>query len=470
MDTFIAAGSASDLLGLPTQRKTFVIKSGRHLNRVVILYASSAAVISLTWADPPYDGFSDPVSVVTDAADSPFDAFMDEAGDIYVAYTITGALHLGFVLLTCGVDGWSAETPVTVYNGGESYHPSIRRLSSEYLWITYTRVAAGSRYISAKVSADDGITWGTTSDPGDTLTAGSASAYGTMTEAGDYQYVFYSDGGVKIAYRRKMNAGAVWNSEVTLASGSGYDERLCAAVSEDARVGVAYADGDGLRFREYSGSTWSGEYTVYDGQAGSPAVSYQGGAAFVLFSRGYGSNMNLVMYSRKVETSFQSPSPLDGRKSYLQKLLVYDASAGTYQDKTGEASSTETADVKHSASGALVSAVNDAVFFGMHEPFHFLSIVLSPAGIGGEVTWKYWDGQAWKAFTPVAGAWHFSAGEKGLLLWDDYRSIPADWQKKPVQGDSLYWITAAVTSAFSTAPLGTQITAISNLQALSVGV
>lgn len=470
MNKFIANSTAGYPLGLPTQQKCLLMKSGQYANRIVILYASSASAISLTWADPPYDSFSTPAAMVTDSADSPFDAFMNDDGDIYIAYTITGTKYLGFVKLTFTDGEWSAGTPATVYDGGESYYPSIRKLVSDYLWIAYTRLSGGDFYISAKSSGDDGATWGTVSDPGDTLTSGSSSAYGCMVEAGSYQYVFYSDGGTAIAYRRKLNAAVLWNSEVVLASGSGFDVRLAAAVSGDNRIGVAYADTDSLKFREYSGSTWSGEYVVEDIAVDHPAVSYQDGVPYVLFSREYGTDMRLVMYSRLAGTQFQSPTRLDGRKSYLQRLLVYDASAGTYQDKTGEASSTASGDIYHGTSGTLMSDDGDTVFFGMDDPFHLLTIVLSTVGSGGEVTWKYWDGQVWKSFTPSSGPWHFSGSPKTVLLWDDFESIPDDWQQKGIEGATKYWIAAAATTAFATAPVGSQITAIANLQALSVGV
>jgi hypothetical protein len=469
MDRFIVNSTAADPLGIPTGRKCLVVKSGQSANRVAILYAASATALALVWADPPYSDFSSPVNVITDSADSPFDAYMDNNGDVYIAYTIATSKHLGFVKLT--YDGsWSVGTPVTVYNADENYNPTIMRLSSEYLWIAYTRLSGGNRYISAKSSSDGGSSWGTISDPGDTLTSGATEAYAVMVEAGDYQYVFYTEGGTKIAYRRKLNAGAIWNSEVSLASGSGFDEHLAAAVDPDGRIGVAYISSGDLKFREYSGSAWSGEYALDENVVNGPAVSYQGGVPYVLFMHEYGTNMNMVMYTKMTETVFHSPVPLDSRKSYLQKLLVYDASAGTYQDKTGEAASTNTADVFHTSSGGIVSAVGDAVFVGMDEPFHFLNFVLSTAGSGGEVVWKYWDGQAWKAFTPASGPWHFTTTQQGLLLWNDFLSLPGDWQKKSISDYNHYWISAAVTSAFTTAPVGTQISAVSNLKALSVQV
>ncbi len=470
MNRFIVNTTAANPLGIPTGKKCLLVKSGQYTNRMAILYSASATTIALIWADPPYSNFSAPINLITDSADKPFDAFMTDNGDIYIAYTVAGGFNLGFVKLTFSGGNWSIGTPVTVYNLDENYYPSIRKLSSGYLWIAYTRVSAGIHYISAKNSSDDGQSWGTVSNPGDTLTSGSTKAYASMVEASGYQYVFYNDGGSKIAYRRKLNNGIIWNSEVILASGNDCGENLGVAVDNDGKVGVAYAIPAGLKFREYSGSVWSGEYTLDDNDVSGPVVSYQDGVPYVIFNRPYGASMNLVMYTRKVDTVFHNPVTLDGRKSYLQKLLLYDASAGTYQDKTGEASSPDSADIYHTGSGALASAVGDTMFIGLDEPFHFISFVLSTVGTGGEVAWKYWDGQAWKAFTPISGGWHLSTTQHDLLLWNDFLSVPADWQKKSICDHNLYWISVSVISGFGNAPIGTQVSTISNLKALSAQV
>jgi hypothetical protein len=46
--------------------------------------------------------------------------------------------------------------------------------------------------------------------------------------------------------------------------------------------------------------------------------------------------------------------------------------------------------------------------------------------------------------------------------------MPEDWQETVVNGAVRYWVRIKVDTGFSTAPIGTQITAISELAALSV--
>lgn len=467
MQKFITTSSAAAPLGLPTGRKCLKVATGQFTGRIALLYAASPTTIAMVWSDAPYAVFSSPVNVVTDAADKPFDAFISSSGDIYVAYTEAVTFNLRFVKLTFSDGLWSVGSPVTVFDGDDAFYPCIYRLVSGYLWISYTRLTAGSYYISAKMSGNDGASWGTVSNPGDTLSAGSTSAYSQIIEAGSYQYIFYSDGGSKIAYRSKLNIGVLWNSEVVLATGLGFSDNLSAVASDDGRIGLGYVSSSGLAFREFSGSSWMGETLIDANPCLAPIVSYQGGVVYLLYHRSYGTHMNLVYYAKMVGTAFTGPLPLDDRKSYLEGVQLYSATSGSYQNRSSAASSTAAGDVLHTGTGALVKNAGDAIYLGMNRPFHFLHFILSTVGVGGEVVWKYWDGQNWTAFTPASGGWHFTSAEAELLLWNDYASVSADWQKKTVSGQTLYWICASVVSHFTTAPIGTQITSITNLSAMS---
>jgi len=467
MHRFIANSTAAGPFGLSTGSKCLKVASGQYNGRVAVIFASAPSTLALVWADPPYNNFSTPVNIVTDASNQPFAAYIGSSGDIYVAYTIGGSNNLGFVKLTFSGGSWTVGSPVVVFDGGGAFYPSIYKLSVGHLWITYTRLSGGSYYVCAKVSGNDGASWGVVSSPGDTLTAGAPLAYSQIVEAGVYQYVIYNDGGGKIGCRSKLNIAAIWNSEVVLATGTGYNEHLAAATNSDGRIAMVYASSAGLKFREYSGSSWSGEIEVDANECKWPIVSYQGGVPYVLFTRSYGINQNLVLFSKKAENIFSGPEPLDVRAAYLSKLILYSSQSGSYQDKSGQASSSATADVFHSGSGALLHHAGDTVYFGVEKPFSHLHFILSTAGTGGEVIWKYWDGSAWKAFTPASGGWNFTSTDQDILLWSDFYSIPGDWQKKEVSGNSLFWIAASVSSPFTVSPIGTQITAVSNLKAIS---
>ncbi|NMC43315.1 MAG: exo-alpha-sialidase [candidate division Zixibacteria bacterium] len=465
---FIALSSAQYPLGIPPGKKCLTVPGGPYAGRTAVLYAASPSSIKLVAADAPYTAVTSPIDVAVDAADTPFDAFMSASGHIYVAYIVAGTYDLAFVKLSFSGGVWTAGTKVSVFTADECSQPNMCCLTTGQLWIAYTRLNGGLYYVSVKVSSDDGVNWGSVSDPGDTLTSGATSACASMVEQSLCQYVFYTEGGAKLAYRTKANGAILWDSEIILASGGGFNEWFSVAAGKDGRIGVAYVNASGLRFREYSGSTWTAEAVVEDGALSAPAVAYRGGDAFVLYTRDSSDGRHLLLAKRKEAAGFSTAVAVDSRKTDLKKLLVYNAAVGSYQDKTVEAASESAGDVLHSASSALLDAVGDAVYFGQDEPFNAVYVRLSAIGAGGEVVWKYWDGQGWKATTPYSGTWSFSSSEQDILLWPDYHSIPADWQKRDLSGHSCYWLAASVTAAFSTPPVGSRLTAITGVTAFSL--
>jgi len=94
-------------------------------------------------------------------------------------------------------------------------------------------------------------------------------------------------------------------------------------------------------------------------------------------------------------------------------------------------------------------------------------VILSDNGIGGTIAWYYWNGSDWENFVPGSGAYNFDASPSLIRLWDDYADMPPDWQSCVINGTSQFWIKTVVMSSFGTAPVGTQITAASNLPHLT---
>lgn len=75
------------------------------------------------------------------------------------------------------------------------------------------------------------------------------------------------------------------------------------------------------------------------------------------------------------------------------------------------------------------------------------------AGIGGTVTWQYWNGSSWAALSGVSdGTTGFTAaaGDGKVLTF----TVPTDWAASSLNGSqNLYYIRAIVTGAYSTNPI-----------------
>jgi hypothetical protein len=464
INTTLCEATSANATALPTQSTLFRVAGGQFAGRLFALFSRTPTTISYAVADPPYLQWSSPVDIVTDAADFPVGGYIDGNNCIFVVYTKQTSHDLAVVKLTYGAGSWSVGTVYTVYNGDDNYFPTICKDSDQTLYVTWSRLSGGQYTVQAKLSVDEGQTWGTgPSDAGTALSAAGSSGYSVLLCRADYMYCLYTLGGTKLACRRKdINAGT-WEPEEVIYTGLGLYDDFQAAVSSDNRLGVVFSTSASLYFKENDGSSWGGLFTV-DGDPGlSPQVRYNGATPHVFYGQNSGTNQRLWVYSRREAAGFAASEELLPGFTPFDVLQCYDASSGapTY-DCTGQAADSAAGDVYHPDSGKLLDAAGDAVYFGMNDRFCRVSVVLANSGAGGAVEWSYWNGTAWVPFVPASGAYHFDSTPLCVRLWDDVQSTPADWQKLMKSTQFKFWVRAAVTDAFTSGPVGSQITAAAN--------
>ncbi len=466
MQNHLSNSTAAYKAGISPAKRLFRVTSGSYAGRVVILLQTSPSEIKLSYSDYPYSVWSALQTVISDSADFPFDAFMNDSGHIYIAYTLGAGNDLVMRKLTLSGESWSAGALNTIYNGDDNYFPSINCEPNGRIWVTWSRLSSGLYYVNAKLSDDDGVTWpnGPTS-PGSTLSSGADSAYSKIIIRDPYNYCIYTLGQVKLAYRKKHFNIALWDSEETIAAGSGFDHNFDAAISQDGRIGVVFDDAK-IRYREFDGSSWGTLSDIDDNGGEFPQIKFVNNVPYLVYLSDFGNGQKKILYSRRESGSFSIPAIFDSRKSALSRVFCYRAVTGDYDDLTDAAESNTSSDIYHSSSGVIFKDIADALYLGLDEKFHYLKIRLSTAGSSGSVSWQYFNGQEWISFSPVGGNYNFDIADKQLLLWNDYNSVPADWQKKSVNGIERLWIRIVVSSPFTTGPVGSQITSISNVGAI----
>ena len=133
------------------------------------------------------------------------------------------------------------------------------------------------------------------------------------------------------------------------------------------------------------------------------------------------------------------------RIAEIDKLYSYDASEETYTDNTTEANS-----VKGTSFYAFseIVAENDIMYLGGGNEFTGVTMRLATEGIGGVLTWEYYNG-SWTTLTvseSVSGADDLNAS--GTVSW----TVSADWTETTVDSTEMYWIRAKVSTAHSTSP------------------
>jgi len=466
MKKHILNSTASYPGGMSPQHRVFKIKTGPYAGRLAVLMPASASEIKLSWSDYPYASWSTPELIVDDAADYPFDAFMYDDGTLYLVYTLGSNGNLVFRKLTFSGGSWSVGDIVTLYDADENYYPSICLESPNRLWVAWGRYASEEYNINAKYSDDWGVNWaGGSSNPGDTILSGASSAYVKLITLEQYVYAVYSHDGNALSYRRKHFQLTLWETENDIATGSDFDENIDAARSQDGRLGVVFENGY-IRFREFDGESWGGIIVIDDDGGEFPQIKYSRNIPFVVYLSDIGDDMHNILYSRRAGDAFSVPDVLAPEKNCFDKVFCYDASAAGYEDMTSAAASDSTGDIFHTDSSAIFKDAGDALYLGLDNKFHYLKLLLSASGAGGEVSWQYYDGQEWINFVPSGGSWDFSNQDKSLLLWDDMEAVPPEWQKCTVNGSELFWIKVAVVSPFTTGPVGTQVSSIPDVKAI----
>ncbi len=464
----ITETTATYSLGISPGRHLHRVSSGVYSGRQIALMLTSVSELKYSYADPPYLIWSTPATISTGLNDAPFDSFIDDNGNVHVVYATATNLYLETRKLTFVNGVWTVGSAVTIYNANICANPSIAGETDGKLWIAWSRDISGSKTLCAKSSTDGGASWGTgPTDAGDVLTAGSSAVYPKLLIGATRIDLVYVDGISSLLYRSRAVTDSSWTSAETIASGIGLDFSFDAALSSAGLLGVVY-DQSQLNFREYDGSNWGAVIVLDNTSSLLPQISYVNAVPFIVYYIQESSEQLLAKQTSRSGGTFATPAILDSRASYFDSVTLYDSSASTYSDQTANAASAATADLYHPSSGRIIDTAGDSVYLGGDRKFRYLFIILSTVGSGGTLSYSYFDGINWKAFTPPGGTYGFDSAEKRLLLWEDYDSMPSDWQKSTVDGVSRYWIRIEVVSSFTTAPLGSQLTSISDTHSFSV--
>ena len=129
-----------------------------------------------------------------------------------------------------------------------------------------------------------------------------------------------------------------------------------------------------------------------------------------------------------------------------------DQSAGTFVDLTAAFNDGAAGDVEPFPAS---EAVGDAFYIGHAETFTGLAIDIGTAGVGGAVSWEYWDGAAWSALPGLTdGTSGFTAAPGSHdVTW----TLPGDWAtnqiNRAVNGERLYYVRARLTTVYTTNPV-----------------
>lgn len=449
----------------------FKLRAGPCSGRKIVIYRAAAA-IKFSLADAPYTQWSVPETVTENSADSNFAGWQDSEGNVHLAYTVQTSQHLAFRKLTFVNGGWTVGSETIIYADNANSLPALFKDANARLHVCWTCFdsATGLATLNYKRSTSDGAVWGAgPSDPGTALTAGAPSCVGQIVYANSRAYYIFIVGDSRLGVRRILDGASAWEDEVTILTEANLGNPLKAAMSDSGGIiGVILMSDTKLAYLESDGANWSVPFVVCSEEASAPALQFNGEIPYVIYGITLGTGQTELRYRFKNGAGFGSESSLAPETARFASVYLYNHDAAPhYQSRTLEASDASAADILTSSSHALIADLNDALYLGADIPFANVTVLLSTAGVGGEVVWEYFNGSTWVGLIPASGAYHFDVPAALIRLWSDSAHAPLDWQKTKVESWSRFWIRARVTSAFATLPIGTQITPCTSITNLS---
>ncbi len=139
------------------------------------------------------------------------------------------------------------------------------------------------------------------------------------------------------------------------------------------------------------------------------------------------------------------------KTTFTRVYQVVDASS-TFVDETTDINSAGDGDVALFPSS---EAVGDYCAFGMDGRVAQITFNYAngTAGVGGTVTWEYWNGTTWAALSDVVDAtagFTTAAADDLTVTW----TVPAAWKTTTLNStEELYYVRADVTGEYSTNPI-----------------
>ncbi len=468
MQTKLSETTAIGGFGAPTGKKLLKVLSGKYAGRMIAVYKTSDNEIKYSFSSSPYDSWSTLTSIVTDSANDAIDVAMSPTGDVYLIYCEITTNYLVSVKLSISDTGWTIGSKVFVYNAGVTNTPSVTIDSNGVFYVSFSRLNSSVFDLHVKTSDDDAVTWGTSpSDNGEIIANGYSMVIPKIMASDNNLFVVYVTDWNAVKQQSRLLSGGSWTTEYTIASSTNIDEHFDAIVLSGGFVGVVYDDNQ-LNYREYDGKNWSPITVLDSSESFFPQMTLVNNIPVILYLSEFNTNQFQLKQANRQTGTFSTPATLEKRAAVFDSVMLYDINSSTYEEKTTEAANSISADLFHSASSQLCSSVADKLYCGSDVKFRFLHMLLSTAGVGGSVTYSYYDGSNWKSFVPSSGVYNLDASAQDVLLWDDFDSSPQDWQKNIINGVSRYWIKIEVNSAFTLAPIGTQLRSITLIQSVSV--
>jgi len=418
------------------------------------------------------------------------DVVKDSSDNIYVLTSLlnpgaANANDVTFTKLTKGAGStWTQGSPHTLLDGTTLVGYTNATLTTQgatRFWVA-ARYFDGTNYnlniyYSANFSPSAAGDWSSSINSIATNSTSINYNIPLLVRYGSNVGIIYSDNGSgtpQISWRSRADADGLttWSGATNLTSGINLASttNLTSAVDGDNRVHLAYTieSDSSLRHLFFDGANWSTYQNIGTTNSTLIALVPDGGDILVFYGNSSGNSNSLagnkkLVFKRGVSpftvNDFSSATSVNNAQGTFDSVWSY--YNAVFTNETTDAASNTTSDVQ------TVSANGDALYLGKSYLFDAISWGIAVPGSGGTITWQYWNGSIWAnlSFNGSSSPNFTSSG------WAHF-TAPADWAATSVNGEGTsYYYIRALSSAYSTSPIGIQFTAMNtyvNLTATSL--
>lgn len=404
-------------------------------------------------------------------------AAVDSSDNVYVVYSVSqGGVNAAFDVFyrkftKMTGSNWNMEAQQTAIdvNATKGHSYAVIEIDSlNRLWLA-TRYLDSSNYqVSAYYSNNLSATpeWTLSQTTLSTSNTNSSYYIPLIVKFGTNIGIIYNSqntSNIRWRYRSDNDPVTSWNTESTVSDRNFAGGTYSAQGDSSGNVYFAVNVSTSIFSNYWNGTAWSSNAIVSNGTAANIAfvsVGLVGNSMYVYYGETTGLSGGL-WGSRKLvyktgtypyATANFSPSStsLIPYHSTFEKYWSYVSSV--YTNDTTDASNTTNADTQ------MLSNTGDVIYFGKNLKFDTVSWDVSTLGIGGIVTWEYWNGTTWAILPDYAGVNYPSFTNDGYISFIP----PSDWATTQVNSDTsgYYYVRSRVVLPYTTPPIGVQFTSI----------
>ncbi len=412
-------------------------------------------------------------------------ATVDSSDNVYVVYSVavngaSASNDVFYQKLTKGSGAtWTVGAAQTVLDASASTGYSYAVMEVEgttRLWLA-ARYFDGSNYqvtVYDSNNLNDAPTWTVSQASLDTAGNGTTTHFPAMVRFGSNIGILYNaqlpTAVMRWRIRNDSDGLTSWSAENVVSANLPTTPTFSAISDSAGNVYFAQNNTTNVLFNYWNGSTWSATTVVSATAASNTFVSLStdGTNVWIFYGDTNGLSPTLsgsrkLVYKKGIlpytATEFDTnPTNAVAYQDTFDKYWSFVSSA--YTNDTVDAGDIDATNTVSSGAGndvQMTTAIGDIAYFGKTAKFDAISWAMTTNGIGGVIAWEYWNGSSWTALSfTTSSAPNFTASGYGAF------TAPADWATTAINGEgsSFFYIRARTTTAFTTTPVGFQMTSI----------